>query len=68
MFTLKDSTEKDLKKDGNEEGDTFQTDGEEEMETDTQVLTKRKKVGTFVVTYSVGFYFNDSRILMKSNT
>lgn len=44
MFTLKNSAEKDIKEDGDEEGDDFQTDEEEEMETDTQVLPKRKKV------------------------
>ncbi|XP_030004403.1 surfeit locus protein 2 isoform X2 [Sphaeramia orbicularis] len=66
MFTLKNSAEKDME-DRDEDGDDFQTDEEEEMETDTQMLPKRKKVRTFVLTFSVGFGFNDDHILMKSN-
>ncbi|XP_070780989.1 surfeit locus protein 2 [Enoplosus armatus] len=44
MFTLKNTAEESMEGDGGEEEDDFQTDEDEEMEVDKQVLQKRKKV------------------------
>lgn len=44
MFTLKKTAEETMKSDRGEEEDDFQTDEDEEMEVDKQVVQKRKKV------------------------
>ncbi|XP_070845125.1 surfeit locus protein 2 [Chaetodon trifascialis] len=44
LFTLKNTAEESMEGDGGEEEDDFQTDEDEEMEVDAQVLQKRKKV------------------------
>lgn len=44
MLTIKNPAEEGMEGDGDEEGDDFQTDEDEEMEVDKQVLQKRKKV------------------------
>lgn len=44
IFTLKNPAEENMEGDGDEAEDDFQTDEDEEMEVDKQVLQKRKKV------------------------
>lgn len=44
LFTLKNTTEESTEVNRDEEEDDFQTDEDEEMEVDAQVLQKRKKV------------------------
>lgn len=44
VFTLKNPAEESMKSDRGEEEDDFQTDEDEEMEVDKQVVQKRKKV------------------------
>lgn len=44
LFTLKNTTEENTEVNRDEEEDDFQTDEDEEMEVDAQVLQKRKKV------------------------
>lgn len=44
IFTLKNPAEESMEGDGDEAEDDFQTDEDEEMEVEKQVLQKRKKV------------------------
>lgn len=51
IFTINNSAEEGVEGDGDEEGDDFQTDEDEEMEVDKQVLQKRKKVRGSWITF-----------------
>lgn len=44
IFTLKNQAEESMEGQGDKEEDDFQTDEDDEMEVDNQVLQKRKKV------------------------
>lgn len=55
MFTLKTMAEESMEGGGDEEEDDFQTDEDEQMEVDKQVLQKRKKVcRNLEITFSLG--------------